>query len=103
MLWLAAELDFKLAALKKEANTNFTAAITGAPVYKLRDLLEAAFGGSDSKDGVEEEDSDITPLAKRLRSEPSSMATSAVSPETLGPRATTLTTPPCGHHHQGVP
>ena len=52
MLQLAAELDLKSAVLKKKAYCNFTAAIAGAPVPKLWNLLEAAFLGSDSKEGV---------------------------------------------------
>ena len=84
---LVAELDLKLAALKKEAYANFTAAIVGAPVPKLWDLLETAFGGSDSKDEVEEEDQDTALLAKRPRSEPPSTTTSAVVPESTMPDA----------------
>ena len=38
-------VDLKPAALKKEAYSLFTAAIVGAPVSELWDLLEAAFGG----------------------------------------------------------
>ena len=53
---LVAELDFKLAALKREPYANFTATMVGVPVSKLWDLLEAAFRGSDSEDEVEVED-----------------------------------------------
>ena len=80
MLQLAAELDPKSAALKKEVYSHFTAAMAGAPVPELWDLLEAAFGGSDSKEDIEEDNPDITPSAKRLRSEPSSMVTPSTSP-----------------------
>ena len=38
MLWLVAEVDLKLAALKKEAYAQFTPAIVGALVPKLWDL-----------------------------------------------------------------
>ena len=38
MLQLAAELDLKSAALKKEAYANFTTAIAGAPVPRLWDF-----------------------------------------------------------------
>ena len=96
-----AGLDLKSVALKKEAYANFTAAIADAPVPKLWDLLEEAFGGSNIEDGIEEEGPETELLAKRLRSEPSSMTTSAVSPETTIPRATASTTP-YGHHPQGV-
>ena len=68
--------------------------IAGAPVPKLWDLLEAAFGDSDSKDGVEEDDPDTALLAKRPRLEPSSIVTPAVSPQPTMTGATALTTPP---------
>ena len=94
MLCLAAELDLKSAALKKEAYSHFTAAIAGVPVPKLWDLWEAAFGGSDSEEDIEEDDLGIPLPAKRPRSEPSSMATLSTNPEPTIPRATISATPP---------
>ena len=64
MLQLEAELDLKLAALKKETYANFTTAIVGAPVPKLWNLIEATFWGSNSEDEQEEEDQDTAPPAK---------------------------------------
>ena len=83
----------KLAALKKEAYANFTAAIVGVSVPKLWDVLEVALGGSNSEDEVEEEDQDTALPAKRSRLESSSMTTSAVTPESTMPSATASTTP----------
>ena len=86
-----AEIDLKLAVLKKEVYANFTAVIVGAPVPKLLDLLEEGFGGSNSEDKVEE-DPDTVPLAKRPRLETPSMASSAVSSKSTMPSATASTT-----------
>ena len=95
MLQLVAEQELKLAALNKEGYANFNAAIAGAPAPKLWDLLEAAFGVSNSEDEEEEEDQDMAPSAKRPRSEPPSTNTSAVAPKSTmpGTTATASTTP----------
>ena len=94
MLWQAAEIDLKLAALRKEAYANFTAARVGTPVPKIWDLLEAAFEGSDSEDKVEEKDPNTALLAKKPRSETPSMTNSAVSPKSTLPSTTASTTLP---------